>query len=367
MFRPPLSLSLLLPLAAVVLLLLPGIRQSACAFSPAATTTGTGTTATTAAAAAWQHPQQLPRNVVPRYHHRGRTLLYMAGGFEWEDPTEAAFDQGVDNPFKNPELTKGMDSEGGAMKIDPARLLGPRLNGVNLYLIGMMGSGKSSVGDIVARREYSNIIMDGWTTRFLEHHAYSHSLPVSHIIYIWLWTLQYYYNYNIILGMGSYNFLDTDAIIEKATGMTIPAIFDAEGEEGFRAVESQVLDSVHSYVRCVVSTGGGLVTKLENWGKLQSGIVVWLDVEPETIMKRIEGTDRPLLQTDDPLQTLTRLLEERKSKYSQADLRIEISEDMDEESVASKIIFDLHNHIDENPPAWKTAQQKAQTEGLDWV
>lgn len=148
MLRTPLSLSLslILPLTAVVLLLLPGIRQSTYAFSPAATTTGT-----TATTAAWQHPQQLPRNV-PRYY-RGETLLYMAGGFEWEDPTEAAFDQGVDNPFKNPELMKGMDSEGGAMKIDPARLLGPRLNGVNLYLIGMMGSGKSSVGDIVARRE----------------------------------------------------------------------------------------------------------------------------------------------------------------------------------------------------------------------
>jgi shikimate kinase len=71
-----------------------------------------------------------------------------AGGFEWEDPADA-FDQGVDNPFKNPDLVKG----DGGMKIDPARLLGPRLQGSNLYLIGMMGSGKSAVGDIVARRE----------------------------------------------------------------------------------------------------------------------------------------------------------------------------------------------------------------------
>lgn len=75
-------------------------------------------------------------------------MVLHAGGFEWEDPTEA-FDQGVENPFKNPGL---MNSEEG-LKIDPARLLGPRLNGANLYLIGMMGSGKSSVGDIVARRE----------------------------------------------------------------------------------------------------------------------------------------------------------------------------------------------------------------------
>lgn len=72
----------------------------------------------------------------------------MAGGFEWEDPTEQ-FDQGVENPFKNPELMNGEEG----LKVDPARLLGPRLNGANLYFVGMMGSGKSSVGDLVARRK----------------------------------------------------------------------------------------------------------------------------------------------------------------------------------------------------------------------
>ena len=168
-------------------------------------------------------------------------------------------------------------------------------------------------------------------------------------------------------GMGSYNFLDTDQIIEKVTGMTIPEIFDAEGEEGFRKVEMQVLDSVHSYVRCVVSTGGGLVTKMENWSKLQSGIVVWLDVAPEVIMKRIQGTDRPLLQCDDPLQKLKDLLDQRKDKYSQADLRVEVTEDMNPEAVAEKFVRDMHDFIDDNPPAWKLAKQKAQAEGLDWV
>jgi hypothetical protein len=80
----------------------------------------------------------------PGLAQRSQKFVLKAGGFEWEDPGEA-FDQGVDNPFKK-------SSEEG-LKIDPARLLGPRLNGSNLYLVGMMGSGKSSVGDVVARRK----------------------------------------------------------------------------------------------------------------------------------------------------------------------------------------------------------------------
>lgn len=83
---------------------------------------------------------------VPSSLPRAPFTVQNAGGFEWEDPTES-FDQGVDNPFKNAAL---MNSEDG-MKIDPARLLGPRLNGANLYFVGMMGSGKSAVGDVVAR------------------------------------------------------------------------------------------------------------------------------------------------------------------------------------------------------------------------
>lgn len=171
----------------------------------------------------------------------------------------------------------------------------------------------------------------------------------------------------VTTGMGSYTFLDTDAIIEKATKMTIPEIFQTEGEEVFRKVEAQILDSVHPYVRCVISTGGGIVTRMENWSKLQTGLVIWLDVEPEIIMKRIQGTDRPLLQTDDPLQKLKDLLEERKPKYMNADIRVKISEDMDTNAVADQVVYDLHHFIDDNPPAWKLAKAKAQAEGLDWV
>lgn len=243
-----------------------------------------------------------------------------AGGFEWEDPTSDQADPGVDNPFKNPELlnsaTEGDDE---SLKVDPARLLSPRLQGCSIYVIGMMGSGKSAVGDALARR------------------------------------------------MGTYNFLDTDAILERATGMSIPQIFEEEGEPAFREAEAQVLDSVHAHIRCVISTGGGIVTRNQNWSKLQTGLVVYLKVDPETIMKRIEGTDRPLLQTPNPLETLKQLTEERKEKYEMADVVVEVTEGMNVEATADKCVRALHDFIDDNPPAWKTAKAKAQADGLDWV
>lgn len=262
------------------------------------------------------------RHGVPMQSRSTPTAL-SAGGFEWEDPTSDQADPGVENPFKNPDLLKSSDGGGNcdeaSLLVDPARLLSPRLRGCNLYLVGMMGSGKSAVGDALARR------------------------------------------------MGTYNFLDTDAIIERAAGMSIPQIFEEEGEEAFRDVEAQVLDSVHAHVRCVIGTGGGLVMRNQNWSKLQTGLVVYLDVAPEVIALRIEGTDRPLLRTVDPLGTLRLLLEERRERYEQADVTVEVKEGMDVQAAADACIRALHDFIDDNPPAWKQAAAKAKADGLDWV
>lgn len=285
------------------------------------------------------HHPQFPTRVLRR---TTTTDPLSAGGFEWEDPQEA-FDQGVSNPYTNDELigssssSSNSGSDGSAadaeegLKVDPARLLGPRLQGCNVYFIGMMGCGKTVIGDIVARR------------------------------------------------MGSYNFLDTDNIVEKAAGCSIPKLFETNGEEAFRDIESQVLDSVHAYVRCVISTGGGIVAKPRNWSKLQSGVVVYLDVPLEVLQKRLTNkknssnsaaanSQRPLLKnSDDPGKTLERLLEERAPKYQQADVTVNVLADMSPDDTADMVIKELHNFIDNNPPAWKKAKAKAQEEGLDWV
>jgi shikimate kinase len=109
------------------------------------------TTTTTTSITSHQSQSQLFRTPTS-----GSVIVLNAGGFEWEDPTDEANDQGVDNPFKNPELLNKIEegsSDDDKKTIDPARLLGARLQGSNLYLIGMMGSGKSSVGDKLARRK----------------------------------------------------------------------------------------------------------------------------------------------------------------------------------------------------------------------
>ena len=163
---------------------------------------------------------------------------------------------------------------------DPIPSLKQRLGGRSLYLVGMMGSGKTSTGRPLAER----------------------------------------------LG---YGFVDADAVIEQAAGCSIPEIFKRDGEAGFRALESQVLNAISQRHSLVVATGGGVVTQQENWGLLHSGIVIWLDVVPEQLMQRLraDSTVRPLLQTDDPDAALNTLLNQRRPLYAEADLTVVIDQE----------------------------------------
>ena len=163
---------------------------------------------------------------------------------------------------------------------DATLSLKQRLGGRSLYLVGMMGSGKTSTGRPLAEQ----------------------------------------------LG---YGFVDADAVIEQAAGCSIPEIFERDGEAGFRALESQVLNAISQRHSLVVATGGGVVTQQENWGLLHSGIVIWLDVVPEQLMQRLkaDSTVRPLLQTDDPDAALNALLNQRRPLYAEADLTVVIDQE----------------------------------------
>ena len=173
---------------------------------------------------------------------------------------------------------------------DSTPTLKQRLGGRTLYLVGMMGSGKTSTGRPLAER----------------------------------------------LG---YGFVDADAVIEQAAGCSIPEIFERDGEAGFRKLESQVLSAISQRHSLVVATGGGVVTQQENWGLLHSGIVIWLDVVPEQLLQRLkaDSTVRPLLQTADPEVALNTLLNERRPLYAEADLAVVINDETPE-AVADGIL-----------------------------
>jgi len=136
-----------------------------------------------------------------------------------------------------------------------------------------------------------------------------------------------------------YGFVDADAVIEQAAGCSIPEIFQSEGEEGFRALEHQVLNSISQRHSLVVATGGGVVTLKENWGLLHSGIVIWLDVNQQKLLKRLrtDPTPRPLLQNHDPDASLNELMAKRKPLYAEADLTVVI-DDEPPEAIADGIV-----------------------------
>jgi shikimate kinase len=173
------------------------------------------------------------------------------------------------------------------------------LNGTNIFLIGMMGAGKSTVGKLLAKK----------------------------------------------LG---YNFLDTDPLIAQCVGKSIPEIFANDGEEAFRDLEQQVLSQVSSYTRLVVATGGGIVMRSLNWSHLHDGIVVWIDVPIKTLHKRLKNASeqRPLLQTADPLQTLNDIYSQRRDRYAQADISIMVTADEASETVCDRLFEMIQTRID---------------------
>lgn len=166
------------------------------------------------------------------------------------------------------------------------------LKDISIYLIGMMGAGKSTVGKLLAQE------------------------------------------------LGYSRFFDTDTLIEQlAKGQTINEIFTSVGEEGFREIETQVLAELSSYKKTVISTGGGIVTRQKNWSYLRHGLIVWLDVPVELLIKRLsEDNTRPLLKDADPETKLRSLLAQRQSLYRQADLQITVQPQETPEQITKRIL-----------------------------
>lgn len=118
-----------------------------------------------------------------------------------------------------------------------------------------------------------------------------------------------------------YEFVDTDDAIAAAAAMSVAEIFAAEGEPGFRARERGVVaDLARSTVPHVIACGGGVALDPENRSVLRAnGIVVWLDAPPAVLATRVgDGTGRPLLAGGDPLATLQRLSTLREPAYEAA-------------------------------------------------
>ncbi len=138
----------------------------------------------------------------------------------------------------------------------------------NISLIGFMGSGKTTIGKLLAEKT-------------------------------------------------GYLFIDLDRIIELSENKTINEIFNYSGEEYFREIESRIIKKVYFNKRCVFACGGGVILRGENMKMIRrNSNVVYLEISPREALNRLEdSSDRPLLKSPDKLKKVTELLNIRRSMY----------------------------------------------------
>ena len=133
-------------------------------------------------------------------------------------------------------------------------------------------------------------------------------------------------------------FVDTDNIIEEDSKMVISRIFSEMGEDHFRDLESKAVEKVCKLSRQVIATGGGVVIREQNIQNLRkTGMLFCLDATPEVIFQRTSSfAHRPLLQVDNPIGQIRKMLQIRKPFYDKSDYRIDTSQ-LTVDQVADKI------------------------------
>lgn len=142
------------------------------------------------------------------------------------------------------------------------------------------------------------------------------------------------------------DFADSDREIEKRTGVDIPLIFELEGEAGFRKRETSVIDDLSQKNKLVLATGGGAVLDKKNRSYLSGrGYVIYLYTSIDQQVKRTSrDTKRPLLKTDNPRQKLQELMDERDPLYREiADLVIE-TDGLSVKTVTQNILKKIEAH-----------------------
>jgi shikimate kinase len=151
-------------------------------------------------------------------------------------------------------------------------------------------------------------------------------------------------------------FVDADTEIEKAAGMSISDIFARHGEADFRSGEARVIARLLDSGPQVLATGGGAIMNAATRAAIKTkGISIWLSAEFEVLMRRIgkRKSERPMLQTPDPAETLRQLLAEREPVYAQADLTVQ-SREVPHEAIVTEIVAALAAFL--NVPA--SSEQK---------
>ena len=142
------------------------------------------------------------------------------------------------------------------------------------------------------------------------------------------------------------HFVDSDEEVEKAAGMTIEDIFKAHGEADFRAGEVRVIARLLKDRDLVLGTGGGAFVNNETRALVKSSAVsVWIKADFELLFARVQRrSNRPLLKTANPRQTLLDLIEKRYPIYAEADVTI-VSRDVPQDQVATEVIEALLAHL----------------------